>query len=237
MLSIRIRYAVFYSLLIFSSAGMLLTACQKTTQTENQPQSQQLFNGQNLEGWYTFLASKGIDNDPDSIFSIKDGQIRIRGTENGYICTRNEYENFNLTVEFRYGDLTSLPADKKPNSGILYFFAADSVDRTWPYAVECQLQTTNVGDYILMGPSMIINGVQGDAQNRVFAKTMDAEKPLGEWNTIQVIAVGDSTTHIVNGVTVNSGTNCSVTKGKILIQSEGAELFIRKIEIEPLTVK
>ncbi|HPG41186.1 MAG TPA: DUF1080 domain-containing protein [bacterium] len=215
---------------------MFVAACQKTSRIEPKLQIQQLFNGQNLEGWYTFLVSKGLDNDPDSIFSVIDGQIRILGTENGYICTKNEFENFKLTVEFRYGDVSTLPENKKPNSGILYHFPADSSDRTWPHAVECQLMSTCVGDYILMGPAMMINGVQGNAQNRVFAKSQDAEKPIGEWNTVQVVAIGDSSAHIVNGVTVNSGTDCSVTKGKILIQSEGAELFIRKIEIEPLTV-
>lgn len=237
MLSIKIRNAILITVLFFTGTGIIVTACQKATQTENQPQIQQLFNGKNLDGFYKFLATKGVDNDPDSIFTIKDAQIRIRGTENGYICTKNEYENFKLTIEFRYGDISSLPTNKKPNSGILYFFPADSVDRIWPHAVECQLMTASVGDYVLMGPEMMINGVQGNAQNRVFAKSQDAEKPLGEWNIVQVIAVGDSSTHIVNGVTVNNGSHCSISKGKILIQSEGAELFIRKVELEPLLLQ
>jgi hypothetical protein len=62
----------------------------------------------------------------------------------------------------------------------------------------------------------------------------DAEKPIGEWNTIECICHGDTIINIVNGVIVNEGTDASVTKGKILLQSEGAEVFYRKVELKPL---
>ena len=66
-------------------------------------------------------------------------------------------------------------------------------------------------------------------------KTKDAEKPNGEWNTIEVVCDGDKITNIVNGVVVNEGSMASVTKGKIVLQSEGAEVFYRKVELTPLT--
>ena len=62
-------------------------------------------------------------------------------------------------------------------------------------------------------------------------KKTDAEKPTGEWNTVEVVCDGDKITNIVNGVVVNEGTNASVTKGKILLQSEGAEVYYRKVEL------
>lgn len=62
----------------------------------------------------------------------------------------------------------------------------------------------------------------------------DVEKPSGEWNRMEVICDGDSITNIVNGYVVNVGTKSSLTQGKILFQSEGAEIFFRKIEIRPL---
>lgn len=62
----------------------------------------------------------------------------------------------------------------------------------------------------------------------------DVEKPTGEWNRMEVICDGDSITNIVNGVVVNVGTKSSHTSGKIQLQSEGAELFVRKFEVRPL---
>ena len=51
---------------------------------------------------------------------------------------------------------------------------------------------------------------------------------------MEVICDGDTITNIVNGLVVNVGTRSSLTEGKILFQSEGAELFFRKIEVRPL---
>ena len=62
----------------------------------------------------------------------------------------------------------------------------------------------------------------------------DVEKPVGQWNRLECICDGDKITNLLNGVVVNVGTKCSHTKGKILIQSEGAEVFFRTIEIRPL---
>ncbi len=67
-----------------------------------------------------------------------------------------------------------------------------------------------------------------------FRGKRDVEKPVGEWNRMEVICDGDTITNIVNGYVVNVGTKSSLTKGKILFQSEGAELFFRKIEVRPL---
>ena len=47
----------------------------------------QLFNGQNLDGWYTYLKDRGRDNDPKKVFTVSDGQIRISGEEWGCITT------------------------------------------------------------------------------------------------------------------------------------------------------
>ena len=62
----------------------------------------------------------------------------------------------------------------------------------------------------------------------------DVENPAGEWNRIEVICDGDTITNIVNGYVVNVGTRSSLSEGKIQFQSEGAEIFFRKIEVRPL---
>jgi hypothetical protein len=62
----------------------------------------------------------------------------------------------------------------------------------------------------------------------------DVEKPIGEWNTLECICDGDRITVVLNGKVVNKGTKCSHTRGKILIQSEGAEVFFRRIDLKPL---
>jgi len=71
----------------------------------------------------------------------------------------------------------------------------------------------------------------------------DNEKPSGQWNTLEIIARGDSVEHIVNGQVVLRATHLRqvvdgetipLTKGKIQLQSEGAEVFYRNIEFKSL---
>jgi hypothetical protein len=76
--------------------------------------------------------------------------------------------------------------------------------------------------------------IEGKREKNMRAKTRDAEKPTGQWNTVEVICDGGTITNIVNGVVVNKGTDASVTKGRILLQSEGAEVFYRRAELTPI---
>jgi hypothetical protein len=67
-----------------------------------------------------------------------------------------------------------------------------------------------------------------------FFSPSDAEKPHGEWNTMEVIAKGDTLTCNVNGRTVNKATALNLTRGRIGLQSEMGEMYIRRVELFPL---
>lgn len=62
----------------------------------------------------------------------------------------------------------------------------------------------------------------------------DVESPSGEWTRLEVVVEDDRITNIVNGRIVNVGTSPSLTEGRIIIQSEGSEVFIRRVEVHPL---
>ncbi|MFO0888630.1 MAG: DUF1080 domain-containing protein [Isosphaeraceae bacterium] len=63
----------------------------------------------------------------------------------------------------------------------------------------------------------------------------DVESPLGEWTRVECRCEGGKITIKVNGVTVNSGQDAFPSSGKILLQSEGFELFVRKFELHPIS--
>jgi hypothetical protein len=67
-----------------------------------------------------------------------------------------------------------------------------------------------------------------------FRGRQDVESPFGEWTRLEVVADGDKVTNIVNGTVVNEASASSLTEGRILIQSEGAEIYFRRIDLEPL---
>jgi len=78
-------------------------------------------------------------------------------------------------------------------------------------------------------------GRDPDWQDKLgFRGRQDVESPLGEWTRFEIVADGDRLTYLVNGKVVNEGYGSSLAAGKIIIQSEGAEIYFRKIDLEPL---
>jgi len=62
----------------------------------------------------------------------------------------------------------------------------------------------------------------------------DVESPLGQWTKVECLCNGDQITIKVNDRTVNHVTNVYPSSGRILLQTEGFEIFFRKFEIKPL---
>lgn len=77
-----------------------------------------------------------------------------------------------------------------------------------------------------------------------FHSPNDATNPHGEWNTMEVIAEADTLTCSINGKVVNKATNLRIssdgttesplTGGAIGFQSEGGEIYFRRVELLPL---
>ena len=75
-------------------------------------------------------------------------------------------------------------------------------------------------------------------------KLLDAEKPKGEWNTLELVCLGGDSVHIVNGTVVmrlhhaqrlDGAAPAPLTSGQISLQTEGAEVYYRNVEIRPIS--
>ena len=228
-----------------------------------------LFNGKNLQGWHSFLQNRGINNDPNKVFTVNKKMIRISGEEYGCIVTNEEYENYKLTVEFRWGEKTfGNRIDKARDNGILlHSVGADGGFRgLWMHSIECQVIEGGTGDVYVVGDGskqfaatatvapeksngnyiFLQNGKQvtindgriswygrdpGWKDIKNFRGQHDVEKPTGKWNKLECIAKGDTITIVLNGVLVNEVTNVKPRRGKIQIQTEGAEVFYRRVDL------
>ena len=243
-----------------------------------------LFNGKDLTGFYTWLgpAEKdqkpiGKNTDPEKVFTVHDGMIHVSGKIFGAVVTEKEYENYHLTLEFKWGDKTWPPREGKArNSGVLlHGTGADgAANGKWLESIECQVIEGGVGDLILVKGEETPS-ITADAEKRAitigdkkreqlfykpggtpveiktgrvnwfahdpewkdvkgFRGKHDVEKPAGQWNRLEAICDGDKITIILNGVVVNVATKSSHKKGKIQLQSEGAEIFFRNVELTQL---
>jgi Domain of Unknown Function (DUF1080). len=229
------KYILFVGCLLF----FVGSAAQDEAKKKSSPaieNTKALFNGKDLKGWYTFLSTKGKNNDPEKIFVVEDSMIHISGKEFGYIATEKIYTNFHLIAEFKWGVKKYPPRDSagvKRDNGICFYFPVSERDTVWPKSIECQIQEGDVGDLWLIDSTTVkIKGARTEPNDytRVYKKA-DAENPTGEWNRVEIIANRGMVTYIVNGKIVNEFEDPSLEKGKILVQSEGAEIYYRKIEL------
>ena len=67
-----------------------------------------------------------------------------------------------------------------------------------------------------------------------FRGRRDVESPLGKWTRMEVTCRGARIQIRINGVLVNEGFNAYPRAGKILIQTEMAEMHVRRWEVWPL---
>jgi hypothetical protein len=77
-------------------------------------------------------------------------------------------------------------------------------------------------------------GVTEGKARRIINLTDNSERPVGEWNTMVIDAVGRSIIVWVNGERVNEGSDATADHGRIALQSEGSEVEFRKISLTSL---
>ena len=255
-----------------------------------------LFNGHDLAGWETWLgipdqsevgldlprdqdgrytSALGLNVDPKHVFTVveMDGKpaIRISGQGFGALTGKQEYDDFHLRMEFKWGEKKWPPRESVVrDSGILYYAVGEhgaSPNKAWMRSLECQVQEHDVGDYwgvagavvdvagerrsLGDGKPPLVHFVKGSPALAVEGptpraiKAFDHENPTGSWNTVEVLCLRGTCVHAVNGKvnlvltnprqpTADGGT-APLTRGRVQIQTEGAEVFYRNIEVRPIT--
>jgi len=204
------------------------------------PRSIQLFDGSSLSGWHMDVPA--LDQQPDGPkpFIVRDRKLVSLGTPGGHLITDLLFENYRLTVEYRF-------AGKPGNCGVLVHASTPRrLYGMFPQSLEVQMQSGDAGDFWCIGEDVTVPdmewrrgpkenwGVDGNKLRRIRNLTDGSEKPLGEWNTMVIECWRDRVMVWVNGELVNIGTHCTARKGQIAIQAEGSEVEFKRIELVKL---
>jgi len=188
--------------------------------------------------------------------------IRISGEIFGALTSQKEYENYHLKLEFKWGEKKWPPREKAVrDSGLLYHCVGPhgAAGSFWMRSQELQIQEKDCGDYWSVAGGIVdVEGQRDGKKDPIvykkggekftvssgrIIKSPDNEKKTGEWNSIELYCFAGTSVHIVNGkvnmILTNSrqkvdGKEVPLTKGKIQLQSEGAEVFYRNIEIQTI---
>lgn len=194
-----------------------------------------LFNGKDLTGWHVDVPA--IDSNPRTRnpFVVRNGMLVSLGEPQGHLITDSVYRNYRLEVEYRF-------PGKPGNAGVLVHASTPrALYKMFPKSIEVQMESGNAGDFWCIveditvpdmerrrGPRAKWGITEGKAR-RIMNLTDNSEKPVGQWNTMVIEAMGRSIKVWVNGDLVNDGSNATVDRGHIALQSEGSEVEFRKL--------
>ena len=196
-----------------------------------------LFDGKTVNGWHVF--QKPTTMNPQ--WKVEDGTLTLTGKGGGDIVTNEEYENFELNLEWKIS--------KNGNSGLFFNVSEDAeFDAPWK-----------------TGPEMQILDDEGHPDGKfpmhTAGSSYDLEVPLvksvrsvGEWNHVRLIVNHGKVTYYLNGqVTAKFELWTTewenlvqkskfkqypkfgmIRKGRICLQDHGDPVWFRNIKIKKL---
>jgi len=211
----------------------------------------------------------GKNRDPLQVFTVTnlDGGpvIHISGQGFGVMMTTATFTNVHVRLQIKWGDRRWGKKSNSPwDSGLLYFCHSEAgpADRTWPRGLEFQICQNEFGDLYSLAAQVTVPARRDGklwrydpaGTNSLFleqkpignhcAHIVDAEKPKGEWNTVDLITFNGDSIHVVNGRVVlrlhnaqrlDSPAPAPLYAGKLCLQTEGGECYYRQVEVSAIT--
>ncbi len=223
---------------LLSIIALSISSC--TTPKDQTENSKSLFNGVDLTGWHVDVPEMDSIATARNPFIVRDSMLVSLGTPNGHLITDSVYENYRLEVQYRF-------AGEPGNCGVLVHASTPrALYGMFPKSMEVQMMHENAGDFWCIVEDIKVLGMEkrrGPKENwgitegkerRIINLTDGSEKPLGEWNTMLIECRGNTIKVWMNATLVNDGLDCTVSKGQIAVQAEGAEVEFRKILLTSL---
>lgn len=200
-----------------------------------------LFDGKTLKGWHTYGK-----NSVESGWKVeKDGTLHfdpkeVKNGQGGDLVTDAEFENFHLKLDWKIA--------ANGNSGIIFYVNENPKEYPNTYSTGLEMQVLDNDGH---PDGKITKHRAGDLYDLI-KSTSEPVKPVGEWNTAEIISKNGKLTLILNKVVVVNtilwddnfkkliaeskfaswpgfGT---FKKGKIALQDHGNDVWFRNIMIK-----
>jgi hypothetical protein len=184
--------------ILLVSSSLLFVACQHRNPSASSGQAgntltkaekaagwKLLFNGANFDGWHNFR-----QEDIRPGWQVTNGMLCcVNPHQAGDIVTTDEYDWFELQLDYNIS-----PAG---NSGIM-FHVGSGGRHVWETGPEFQLEDNKLAvDKIRCGWLYALYQPPIDPKT---GKTLDATKPVGQWNHVRLLVSPQKCEHDINGV-------------------------------------
>jgi hypothetical protein len=178
-----------------------------------------LFNGKDLSGWEAV-------GGPADCWAWEDGKVVCKGGKGGWLCTKDQYGDFELEVEYN--------CPKDGNSGV--FIRAPREGHTSKVGMEIQILDDDAEIHKNIKPFQHTASIYG-----VVAPSKPAQRKAGEWNTMRIFCKGDQVTVTLNGEKVVDADMSAYEdlkgrprKGYIGLQNHGSGLEFRNVRLKKI---
>ena len=213
----------------------ILTVCGGLGAQSPLPQFVDLFNGRDFTGWDNI-------NTAEDTWKYRDGVLVCSGKPIGVLCSRKQYENFVLHIEWMH-------MEPGGNSGVFVWSAGrPNPESRLPDGVEVQMleldwPKLNTRNGVVPPVAYVhgelfgVGGVKVTPDNPRNERSMSIENRAlgrGQWNTYDVVAVDGTIKLSVNGKFVNGISRSTRKKGSFCMEAEGAEIHFRNARVMEL---
>ena len=184
---------------LFLATGLLI-GCRSSQQMINTLSAQEkkdgwqlLFDGKTTKGWHKYGG-----NPIGAAWKVADGALYLdtavkRG--GGDIACDGEFSNFDLKLEWKIAT--------NGNSGVMFYVHEDTTKYNWPWETGPEMQ---VLDNIGASDNKKENHLAGTLYDLLGTAANSKPKPVGEWNTAEIICTKHNLELYLNGVQIVSTT-------------------------------
>ena len=208
--------------------------------TPNAPQKSEatgetiaLFNGTDLSGWTIETPpGKGTDDwSVDSLQHLLKCTPKSKREPMDYIKSEDKYDNFRLSLDYRYP-----PAGISTESGggIIVRSPGKYSNPVLARGIEIQICSGTTGDFFAIGsPLTTTKGKAVGEEPKLLERTKSNEKPVGDWNHIEITCQGEQITVILNDKQVNKGRAHELSRVIFVYSIKGRPWSTRILNLPP----
>ena len=149
------------------------------------------------------------------------------GNPRGYAYTKESFTDFTLRCDYKFVPAADQTDEKKlagSNTGFLIYINGEH--KLWPVSLEVQ------GKHVEMGQIKANGGVAAVTIKDDDSVRHSARKPVGQWNSIEIISKDGALTAILNGQQVCQSEPGELKSGLLGFQSEDFEVHFRNLRIK-----
>ena len=175
-----------------------------------------------------------VDDTTIGTWSSAGDEFLCTGKPKCYLHTKTPVGDGTLRFDYRFEpdpkitDPTKLAAH---NTGVLLFIQEPHA--IWPKSIEVQGKHSEMGQLRPNGSKAEVEQLKVVYQDHPEVRE-SARKPVGEWNSIEIVTKAGAITASINGQVVAVGEPGELKSGLIGLQAEGHRLRYRRLRFAPV---